>query len=146
MQVCVCVCVGVLIKAAHLQPIKEPLSSISPNLLKHAACKVSGPFCTLCSDFTPLPLAEQLMVPGPVILSGMLRDAFRCIWPRNRAERPAETSVKRRFFCSSLARTPPVVSLTLLGVLFKMIYCWQKKTYSPVQNKQTGCSAIWGCF
>lgn len=26
-----------LIKAAHLQRIKEPLSSISPNLLKHAA-------------------------------------------------------------------------------------------------------------
>lgn len=91
-----------LIKAAHLQPIKAPLSFIKANLLKHAArdVKTSRPCCTLtlilCLPLSPpLSLAlspDQWMVPGPVIPSGMSEDAFRCIWPRNR-ERASSCSV-----------------------------------------------------
>lgn len=76
----------VLIKAAHLQPIKEPLFSISPNLLQHAAPDVQMQLgCArslslirlyLCCSLAPAP--DQDTEPGldPVILSGMLRDAF----------------------------------------------------------------------
>ena len=78
--------VVMLIKAAHLQPIKEPLSFIKANLLKHAArdVKTSRLCCTLTLTHALFISPDQWMVPWPVIPSGMLKDAFRCIWPRTR--------------------------------------------------------------
>lgn len=80
-----------LIKAAHLQPIKEPLSLINWNLLKHAALenyKTSRLCCMLTHSLFisfPLPVSsDQWIVPGALILSGMLRGVFGCIWLRNR--------------------------------------------------------------
>lgn len=70
-----------LIKVAHLQPIKELLSFIKVNLLKHAVQDIatSKP-CHTRLPLTPL-LCRSLvpdwwMVPGQVILSGRSVAAF----------------------------------------------------------------------
>ena len=91
-----------LIKATHLQPIKEPLSFIKANLLKHAARDVQTTALHTHSDSLFLYLPVQWTVPGPVIPSGMLKDAFG---REKGAELPAETSVHGRYidrdlFCS----------------------------------------------
>lgn len=83
-----------LIKATHLQPIKEPLSSIKANLLKHAARDVQTTVLHTHSDSLFLYLPVQWTVPGPVIPSGMLKDAFG---REKGAELPAETSVHGRY-------------------------------------------------
>lgn len=57
--------VVMLIKAAHLQPIKEPLSFIKANLLKHAARDVkTGRLCRTLNPATPPPsrLAHSLFI------------------------------------------------------------------------------------
>lgn len=73
--------VVMLIKAAHLQPIKEPLSFIKANLLKQADAKTSRLCCTFTPThslfISPLPLSWPADGTWP---SNPVRNVRGCVW------------------------------------------------------------------